>query len=452
MPSTPSRRRFLAASAAACAALAGCTDSGGVTDTRSRTAPETPPPTRTDRPTSTPRDRTPVDVSGTWPQPGYGPGHASVTPATGLPDDGSAYWQLPRLRSGPPLLADGRLFHFGLTGDDPDASPTRTKTPPTGTGRRPEGTLTLFCRDASDGRRRWTRTLPGRVRSATVAEGRVVAAGEGFLAAYRPADGREVWRADLGFRHGQVTTSVDGSVLVSTEFFGRQSRKPDVRAYSAADGSPRWKRPSPRWQADLAAAGDTVLSLSARFQVGTVLTARSLADGSERWSVEFEDNGIPAGPYVAGETVYVAPDDDGVYALDLASGARRWHYPGETSNRVGVAASPDTAYLVDDGRLLAVAAADGATRWETSPEGDYRYRGVPTVDATAIYLEKAAFPAEFAALSRVDGSERWTYRLPETVVEGDMVASGLAAQPVVAEGVVYAYAWDGLYAFGPTEN
>lgn len=450
MPSTPSRRRFLAASAATCVALAGCTDLGERTDTASETPP--PTPTDADRPTRTPRDRTPVDVRGAWPQPGYGPGHASLTPAAGLPDDGTAYWQLSRLRSGPPLLSDGRLFHFGLTGDDPDASPTRTKTPPTGTGRRPEGALTLFCRDASDGHRRWARTLPGRVRSATVAGGRLVAAGEGFLAAYRPDDGREAWRADLGFRRGQVSTAVDGSVLVSTAFFGRQSRKPDVRAYSAADGSPRWKQPSPRWQADLAASGDTVLSLSARFQVGTVLTARSLADGSERWSVEFDDNGIPAGPYVAGETVYVAPDDDGVHALDLESGERRWHYAGETSNRVGLAASADTAYLVDDGRLLAVDAADGAPRWETTPAGDHRFRGVPAVGAETVYLEKAAYPAEFAALSRADGSERWTYRLPETVVEGDMVVSGLAAQPIVAEGAVYGYAWDGLYAFGPATN
>jgi outer membrane protein assembly factor BamB len=391
-------------------------------------------------------------VGGTWPQRGFGPGHAGVAPATGVSDDGDAYWQLRRARSGPPLLADGRLFHFGLTGDDTQGVPTLTETPSTGTGHRPEGTLTLFCRDARDGRRLWVRRLPGRTRSGVATAGRVLVAGDGFVAAYRTDDGREAWREDLGERRATVDTAVDGTALVSTAIVRESARKPDVRAYRVTDGTPRWKQPSPKWQAALAASSETVLSLSAQFQVGSVLTARSLVDGSERWSVDLDDNGIPAGPFATEGTAYVAPDDGGVHAFDLADGTRRWHYDAATTNRVGFAASAEEAYLVDDGRLRVVDPSDGSERWSATPTGgDDGYSGTPAVGRDAIYLQKGGYPAYFVALSRADGSERWSSRLPETTVEGDMVMSGLGAQPVVAAGAVYAFAHDGLYAFGPAQ-
>lgn len=438
-------------SGAALAALAGCTNQDPATDSPSDSPSDTdvpsPSPGDGDRPTQTPRDPAPLDVSGAWPQPGYGPGHGGVTAATGVPRDGEPYWQLRRIRSGPPLLADGRLFHFGLTGDDAAATPTRTETPPTGTGHQPGGTLTLFCRDASEGRRLWTRRLPGRTRSGTVADGRVLSGGEGFVAAYRGDDGSEVWRRDLGARHASVTTAVDGTVFVSTQFVREGDRKADVRAYAIADGRRRWRRDSPKQAAGLAAGGDAVLALSSRFQEGSVLTARALDDGSERWSVEIDDDGMPRAPLIAGRTVYVSSDDD-LLALDAEDGSRRWR-EADTS---GVSAADDAVYAVQDGRLSALDPDDAGARWSVAPDGDREYRGVPAVGREAVYVEKGGFPADFVALSRSDGSERWAHRLPETTVEGDMVTSGLAGQPTVAEGAVYAYAHDGLYAFGSAEN
>ena len=97
------------------------------------------------------------------------------------------------------------------------------------------------------------------------------------------------------------------AALVSTQILRQDDRNADVRAYQVADGTRRWTQPSPRWQADLAARDGTVFSLSAEFQIGTVLTARDLDDGTERWSVEFDDNGIPGGPVVSGETACFAP-------------------------------------------------------------------------------------------------------------------------------------------------
>lgn len=456
MPST--RRTFLAVGGGALAGLAGCTNRNASTDSPSRSPSETGAPTPSpedgDRPTQTPRDPKPLDVGGAWPQRGFDAGHAGVTDATGVPTDGEAYWHLKRIRSGPAVLADGRLFHYAKLGTDPSGTPTvtRTRATPGGTAHHVYGEPALFARDASDGRILWTREVPYRGGWPPVADGHVVVAGKGVVAAFRTSDGREAWRHDLGERQATASTAIDGTVLVSTQFVREGARDPDVRAYRATDGGQRWKRPSPKWQASLAAVGDTVLALSSQFQIGSVLTARSLTDGSERWRVELDDNGIPGGPLIAGGTAYVAPDDDGVYAFDLSDGAERWHYEAATTNRVGAAASDDEAYLVDDGRLAAVAAADGSERWSVSSDGDRRYRGTPAVGQDTIYLEKGGLPADFVALARSDGSERWRYRLPETTVEGDMVMSGLAAQPTVADGAVYAYAVDGLYAFGPDER
>jgi outer membrane protein assembly factor BamB len=455
----PSRRAFLAASGATLAVLAGCSTDGPADSPTDpppdvpTTDPESPTPTPPDgdRPTQTPRDPRPLDVSGAWPQHGYGPGHAGVAPTTGVPEDGAAYWHLRRVRSGPPLLADGRLFHFGLTGQDPSGPATLTATPPTGTGHQPDGALTLFCRDARDGHRRWTRGLPGRTRSAVVAGDRVVVAGEGLVRGYT-LDGTLAWERDLGPRMASVGTAVDGTALVATEIARQDNRDPDVRAYDAGDGTRRWTRPSPRWRAATAAAGDTVYTLSSEFQVGSTLTARALSDGRPRWSRDLKDNGIPEGPYAVDGTVYVAPDDEGVHAFAGSEGRRRWHYEAETTNVVGFAADAERAFLVDDGTLRVVDAGTGEERYAASPDGDPGYGGQPAVGSECIYLAEQGYPGRLVALARDDGTERWTHEFPETVVEGDMAVSGLAAQAVVAEGGIYAFAWDGLYAFGPAEG
>lgn len=451
MPSPPSRRAFLAASAGAIAALGGCANAGTTARTEPRPPTDTtvPTPPDGDRPTQTPRDPRPVDVAGAWPQPGYGPGHAGVSPATGVPADGELHWKLKRIRSGTPVLADGRLFHYAKLGADPSETPTvtRTRASPRGTAHPVYGEPALFARDAADGRRLWTVPLEIRYPAPAVVDDLVIATGDGFVTAHRVADGEEAWGVDLGARVPRSPTVADGTVLVPTGPPG-PGDDADVRAYRIRDGRRLWIQSSPMGRGHVAVGGDVVVVLSADFQVGSVLTGRSLADGSQAWRVEL-DHGLPGGPVVAGDAVYVAPDDAGVLSFALDDGSERWTAPARTPNRVGVAADADTAYLVDDVRLRALDAADGAERWSVSPEADRAYASVPALGTDAIYLEKRGFPAEFVALSRTDGDGRWSFTLPEQVVEGDMVMSGLASQPVVADGAVYAYAVDGLYAFGP---
>jgi outer membrane protein assembly factor BamB len=342
--------------------------------------------------------------------------------------DGVVDWQVADKRTGDPVVAAGDVFHYDFPVGDSD-EPRR-----------------LVCRDAEDGQVRWMQPIEANGTPAVV-NGTVVAAGRNAVVAFRTSDGAEQWRHELDNRRALASTVIDGTVLVTTQIARQNDRKADIRAYEVADGTRRWKRSSPKWQATVAAAGETVFSLSAEFQVGTVLTARDLGDGSEQWSVEFDDNGIPWGPVVGGETVYVAPDDEGVFALATTSGDQRWHYEGETSNIVSLAGSDSTAYLFDSGVLRVYDAMNGTERWSVSIGNEDHVSGPPpAIGSETIYLGTGGFPADLLALSRSDGSDRWRYQFPEVTIT-DMVTSGLRSQPTVGDGAVFASTADGLYAF-----
>lgn len=409
-----SRRRFLSESGTVVAVgLAGCLEASSVepTDTgaSARQHPESQKETA-------------------WPQKGYDPGHSGVTTATGVPVDGDVDWRVSHKRTGDPVVAAGKVFYYDYLEENPD------------------GTRRIVCRDASDGKVEWARPMEA-VGTPVVADECVVAAGRNGIVGFRTSDGAEQWRHELDTRTARASTVIDGTVIVSTQILRKNNRKADVRAYRVADGTRRWKRSSPKWQATVAASGDTVFSLSAEFQVGTVLTARDLADGSELWSVEFDDNGIPAGPVVSGETVYVAPDNEGVFALATTTGDLRWQYEGETSNVVNHAASDATAYLLDEGMLRVYDAISGNERWSVSVGKNSRVSGpAPGVGSETIYLGTGGFPAHLLALSRTDGSERWRHQFPDVTIT-DYVTSGLRSQPTIVDGTVYANTADGLYAF-----
>ena len=409
-----SRRRFLSESASVLlVGLAGCLGASSVepTDTSAST-----------------RQRPESQGETAWPQKGYDPGHSGVTTATGVPTDGDVDWRVSNKRTGDPVVAAGRVFHY----DYPEGNA--------------DGTRKIVCRDASDGQVEWTQPMEA-VGTPVVSDGNVVAAGRNSIVCFRASDGAKQWHHELDARTARASTVIDGTVIVSTQILRQNNRKADVRAYRVADGTRRWKRSSPKWQATVAASEDTVFSLSAEFQVGTVLTARDLADGSDLWSVEFDDNGIPGGPVVSGETVYVAPDDEGVFALATATGDQRWHYEGETANVVNHAASDSTAYLLDRGMLRVYDAISGNERWSVSVGENSHVSGpAPGVGSETIYLGTGGFPADLLALSRSDGSERWRYQFPEVTIT-DYVTSGLQSQPTVVDGTVYANAADGLYAF-----
>lgn len=437
----PSRRTFLAIGAGALAGLAGC-----VTDPL-RSPPSTGGTYDGDRPTLTSRDPEPLDVAGEWSQRGSGPGHDGVTDAAGVPAQGAVHWQLQRVRSGPAILAKGRLFHYAKLGENRGGEPTKTRTrePDAGTAHPVYGVPSLVAREPSEGYIEWATELPDLATGwPAVGDGLVVASTGRSIGAYDVDDGAEWWSHDLGDRPvGEPTVAGDTVYLplsgVVDGSSGEPIHEPKVRAYALDDGDERWTTPMPERGLRLAVGGDTVVVVSHGFDgSGTVLGLSSGA-GAELWRQDVS-GGFFRSPAVADGTVYV-PDTDGrLRALALADGSERW----ATDAGDGVAAADGAVYAGGD-RLVALDPADGSERWTVeSDEGTF---GTPAVGDGAVYV--GGNWADLSAVDPADGTVRWSHSFPTQTVEGDMVMRGLAAQPAVVEGGLFAFAFDGLYAFGP---
>ncbi|WP_245242816.1 PQQ-binding-like beta-propeller repeat protein [Natronococcus sp. JC468] len=161
-------------------------------------------------------------------------------------------------------------------------------------------------------------------------------------------------------------------------------------------------------------------------RTGNEVHAVDAADGSVRWTVD----GIDAAgtPAVAGDTVYVGGGQ--LTALEAASGDSRWTIPLE-----GTATAPTVVdgvvYVVADGELLAVDAADGSTAWRRErvalersaanvdvDDADVGFASLPVAVANgAVYAavgEGTGYDgtAGFAALEATTGETRWTYWEP----------------------------------------
>lgn len=161
-------------------------------------------------------------------------------------------------------------------------------------------------------------------------------------------------------------------------------------------------------------------------RTGSEVHAVDDADGSVRWTVD----GIDAAgtPAVAGDTVYVGGGQ--LTALEGANGDTRWTTPLE-----GTATSPTVVdgvvYVVADGELLAVDAADGSTAWRRErvalersaanvdvDDADVGFAALPVAVANgAVYAavgEGTGYDgtAGFAALEATTGETWWTYWEP----------------------------------------
>ncbi|SFR87794.1 Outer membrane protein assembly factor BamB, contains PQQ-like beta-propeller repeat [Halomicrobium zhouii] len=455
----PRRRALRAVAAAAPLALAGCSDRdapGTPTDGPDTDETTTAPTDEEDRPTATERSPKPLDAAGTWPQFGAEAGHTGVTAATGLPEDGEPYWHLRRIRSGPPVLADGRLFHYAELGEDTSDRPTLTPTPEEDTlVHRVDGPPALVARDASDGRIEWTQSLPNASRGwPALADGRVITCVKGQVAAFDVADGSPAWRVDVGDDSPTDPTVVDDAVVVPFSGSvdgqsGEYVRRPSVRAYALDDGEERWSVEPPKRQNGVAVADGTVAVASGGWDGTGVVLGLSLADGSERWRTEVAGDAFTT-PVAVDGTAYVASSDDYVQALELADGSERWRRDFEGRPR-GLAVDGETVYVGAGRSLAALAASDGSVDWQVVPASESESVQSVAVGTDAVYAGTIGLDAPLVVLDPTDGSERWRHDFPDKVVGGDQVMGGVESQPVVADGALFVNAVDGLYAFGPAE-
>ena len=154
-----------------------------------------------------------------------------------------------------------------------------------------------------------------------------------------------------------ATPALWRDLLLFADFAGK------VQAVDARDGKPRWS-----YDARLPVAGDLVVDDAGRVFVGSRtydLIALDAATGKELWKHYYWFSWIESPPVVRGQTVYTGSSDGvGVYAIDVATGARRWkaRVPGWAWARTAVDDRLVVAGTVGYGAWPACAAA----RWSAS--------------------------------------------------------------------------------------
>ena len=263
--------------------------------------------------------------------------------------------------------------------------------------------------------------------------GRFYLASNASLFALDARTGREAWR------RGDVSTVVrpaaaNGQVVVGC--------RDGVCCFDAGTGDRRWRNaiPARRTIIDSPAIADGRVVYAEHDgnsteppQSATVRVVEA-DTGTVTWSME--TNVVSYGrPVVAGDTAYLG-NEEYVYALDAATGERRWRTPiSRPEHWLGtdLCVGPERVFVAenpDDGRgLAALSRDDGERVWTLNARG-YCYRATRTKDV--LYLCVAGernrnvaedFHASVLSLDPASGERYWKYRL-----------RGYSADPPVAAG------------------
>jgi outer membrane protein assembly factor BamB len=151
------------------------------------------------------------------------------------------------------------------------------------------------------------------------------------------------------------------------------------------------------------------------------------ADGKQRWKIQASSE-ILSAPAVGQGLVVVRSLDNKIAAYDAESGARRWFVqrtspPLTLRTAPGIALSGPTAYVaMPGGRLLALAMANGAPRWEAvvgDPRGATELEriadvsGLPVVGGRDVCA--VSYQGRIGCFDAATGAPRWTKLFSSTV-------------------------------------
>lgn len=223
--------------------------------------------------------------------------------------------------------------------------------------------------------------------------------------------------------------------------FGQQ-----VHALNLSDGKERWVFPSKgdskvTFYADPAIAGDLlVVGAYGSQAVGweTVLEGLGLrepsqaisggpvygvnaADGSEKWHFGGATDHIVAGALLGDDMVYAASADYNLYALDAASGEKRWEYASGQAIWATPLLNGGRLYVPSlDHHLYAFNAQTGALLWDRQLGG--AVAGTPALSDGLLIV--GAFDNKLYAVNTSDGSIKWARPTDGWVWSGPLVEDG----------------------------
>lgn len=208
----------------------------------------------------------------------------------------------------------------------------------------------MYAFNGTDGTILWQVSLPAGVSAPAVIvdDAVIVVDVAGTLHSLGLTDGQELWSSNLGFEATQVGISyADGQVFAGTDdgkFFGVDS----------ANGSILWTRTFGAPARTATVTGDYVL-MPATDGIFRAIDART---GEDRWTVTPPD-GLEIRACSVKDGIIVANiDGNSTVGLDLETGTQVWSYKHESQK--GIAIGRETAYLAtDDGGVIALDLASG---------------------------------------------------------------------------------------------
>jgi outer membrane protein assembly factor BamB len=141
---------------------------------------------------------------------------------------------------------------------------------------------------------------------------------------------------------------------------------------------------------------------------------------------------LQSSPSVSNGVVYCGSRDGKLYAVDIASGNKRWEFQTGSWVESSAAIVNNIVYFgSNDGNLYALNASTGAKIW--SYQAPYPIKSSPAVADGRVYFGCDDYYVY--ALDAVNGKKIWS------VSTGDVISSS----PVIANGLVYFGDWDSYF-------
>jgi eukaryotic-like serine/threonine-protein kinase len=224
----------------------------------------------------------------------------------------------------------------------------------------------LYALDPSTGQRRWEAGLGGGLAESEVSlasdgrNSRLLVGVLGRVIALDPLSGQTQWEHVVdGTGPSRMLPAADGD----TVFTAGQGQ---VRALDPATGEVRWTHPLPDGPTSrpYPAAEVCVLTTASR------LIALDAESGRRRWAIPLEPGASPGRviSLVVSDGFAVVPDDTGLTAVDVRSGAVVWRaglrtHPRPEPQFAQMVAAGNTLAVIADGRVHAFALRTGDKWW-----------------------------------------------------------------------------------------
>ena len=130
------------------------------------------------------------------------------------------------------------------------------------------------------------------------------------------------------------------------------------------------------------------------------------------WTFTVENQDFQAGAAIDGGSVYVGSASGTLYAIDLATGKKRWEYAGKSSYKTAPAVRDGRVFIGDqDGEFACFDAKSGQLLWKYATDG-------PIDSAANFYRDCVLFGSEDAneyCLNAASGKLVWKFDMEDQV-------------------------------------